>query len=296
MNFKSGIFSRWAERRVPPHSMAILRILLGMWLLIHWGLKTPAIPMLFSDQGLALPYFLPTGIGAIDIFLIPPSVTVAYAVFTLLMVALAMVTIGMRMRAGILMTLGIYAYFWNIGLHPFFMTFERLFVFILLVLLCSGADRTFSLRMLLHKGSVFAWQPIHILPQRLIALQLSATYLGVGWEKMALPDWQHGEILTHALTGRWATPLAFTVAQTNLPLPFYDRALFLLKFFQFLLPFGLWIRRYQWLFFFGGALFHITIAVLISMWWFLIMVPAYITFLEPEAVYRFLKKTAPSIP
>lgn len=176
------------------------------------------------------------------------------------------------------------------------MTFERLFVFVLLVLLFSGADRTLSLRMWLRKGSLFAWEPIHIFPQRLIALQLSATYLGVGWQKIVLPDWQHGEIIIHALTGRWATPLAFAIARLNLPLQFYDMVLFLLKSFEVLLPFGLWIRRYQWIFFFGGALFHITIATLISMWWFLIMVPAYITFLEPEAVYRFLKKNIHSIP
>lgn len=289
-------FSHWAERRVPPHTLAILRIIFGMWLLFHWSIKAPAIPMFFSNQGLVLPMYPPIGIRALDVFLVPPSMEVAYAVFALLISALIALTVGMWMRTSIVIILMIYAYFWNIGLHPFFMTFERLFVFILLVLLCSGADRTLSLRMRFQKGSIFAWQPIHILPERLIALQLSATYLGVGWEKFALPDWQHGEILSQALTGRWATPLAFSIAKQNLPLPFYDAMLFLLKFFQFLLPFGLWIRRWQWLFFLGGALFHITIAMLISMWWFLIMVPAYITFLEPEDVYRFLKKHIPLIP
>lgn len=217
-------------------------------------------------------------------------------IFALLICALIALTIGIGMRTSILIILGIYAYFGNIGLHHFFMTFERLFIFILLLLLVSGADRTFSLRMKLQKGSILAWEPIHIFPQRLIALQLSATYLGVGWQKMVLPDWQQGEIITYSLTGRWATPLAFAIARLNLPLPFYDVLLFILKFFQFLLPFGLWIRRWQWLFFVGGAVFHISIAVLISMWWFLIMVPAYITFIEPEHVYRWLKKHISAIP
>lgn len=282
-------------RSCPPHSLALLRIIFGSFILFQWLLKTPHIPMMFSNEGLSIPFhtfhspFLNSLLSA-------PSPVIAWTLFTLFLASLLLFTIGAGFRTSTVLILLFYAYYHQIGLHAFFMTFERLYVFIFFVLLWSGADRTLSYRSLRTHGSVFGWEPISIFPQRILAMQMSATYVGVGWQKLILPSWQGGEILSYSLVSMWGTKFGRWIAALNLPIAFYDAANWVLKFFQFLLPFGLWIPRWQWIFFIGGAVFHIVIASTISMWWFLIMVPAFVVFLEPERVYAFLKNRVTMIP
>ena len=237
--------------------------------------------MLFSRGGLLLPQF---GWQ-------PPSFEVAYALYVALIVALLLFTIGFQMRIFGIIAAAINLYFWFLSLHTFGTSYDRLYIVLLLVLAFSGADKVYSLRMYFRHGSLLSYEHISILAQRLIAVQITATYLGVGWQKFVLPDWSQGggEILAWGFMGLWASPLAWKIAQMHLPMWVYDGLVQIVMGFEFFLPIGLWIPKLRSWFFFGTAIFHLSIASLLSIPWFLILIPGNIVFLPPEQVHRWLK-------
>jgi len=120
---------------------------------------------------------------------------------------------------------------------------------------------------------------ICILPQRLLQVQLTFTYLGVGWQKINLPDWQGGEILTYSFIGRWGTELGYYIGQLPIPLVAWDWVTHSIIFFEFILPFGLWHKPTQKIWMIGGVLFHVGIALILSIWWFVMVPPLYILWL-----------------
>ena len=150
--------------------------------------------------------------------------------------------------------------------------------------LISGADRTLSVRMLREKGSLAAWEPISILPQRLLTVQLTLTYAGAMLQKLWLPDRQSGDILYYSLFHVGSTPLAYSIARLDLPMVFYDVLVWLAKIFEFTMFIELCIPKVQRFFFAAGAAFHISIAFLFSIWSFLGFIPLYILFVSPERV------------
>ena len=284
-------WEQWWTREAPPHILALFRIVFGSFLLLYWGLKLPHVTMLFSEEGIVLPLF---DAGFLGLFFAPPNSEVAWVLYSVHMGALLLLTVGLLSRVGAAIAFILSAYYWFLSLHLFGTSFDRLFLFTLLVLACSGSDRTFSVSMWWKHGSFFAWEAASILPQRLLAAQITATYLGVGWQKLWLPDWQSGEVLAYGFIGRWATPPAYALARMNFPLEVYDWAVTAIKGFEMLLPFGLWSERFRWWFFLGGALFHIGIAVLLAIWWFLVLIPAYILFYEPEEVLKVMSIAIPA--
>lgn len=264
---------RWWTRQGPPHALGILRIGFGVFLLCIWGLKIPHVPMLFSKAGIVLPL--------VDIAVPDPSQ--AAAIFAVFYLSLILFTIGAAMRAAGLVAFTLNIYYWILSLHLFNTSFDRLFLFLLLVLALSGADRVFSFRSW-RCGEFFRGRAVSVLPQRLIAIQITATYLGVGMQKLWLPDWVGGEVLAYSLLSSWGTPLAYGVLRANLPMIAYDALLFLIKFFEVTIPFGLWVRPVRIWFMVGGFIFHLSISLLLNIWWFMILVPAYIVFFEPEEI------------
>ncbi len=77
------------------------------------------------------------------------------------------------------------------------------------------------------------------------------------------------------------------IARMNFPLWCYDAFVWLIKMFEISIPFGLWHPRTRWWYFGMGAAFHIGIAILLSIWWFVALIPAYILFFSPEEAIRF---------
>lgn len=286
----SSISSRFFFRSGPPHALALFRIGFAAFLLFYWSLKLPHVAMIFSKEGIVLPY-----LSASDLpqFLAPiaaaPSAVVAQVLFLLFLLSLTLLLLGSMTRTAAFVAFAFTAYYWNLSLHLFGTSFDQLFLFILLVLGMSPADRTLSIAMMRRHGSVFAWEPAPVTIQRVLALQVSAVYLGVGWQKLLLPDWQSGEILVQGFMGRWATPLAYRMLRLNLPLAFYDASVVIVKCFELLLPFGLWIRRFgiRYIFFAGATIFFIGIALFLAIWWFLVLIPACVLFLEPEEAKKF---------
>ncbi len=146
--------------------------------------------------------------------------------------------------------------------------------------------------MLRSRGSFFAWEPVSILPQRLIAIQLTATYVGVVLQKTWLPDWQNGNILFFSFMGKWGSPLGFALART-LPRWTYDVLNWMVKLTEFFLPFCLWMRDWRLFAIIAGTIFHLSIAILLGIWWFLILPPAYIVFFDPRDVHKWLHACFP---
>jgi hypothetical protein len=127
----------------------------------------------------------------------------------------------------------------------------------------------------------------------LLAVQLTATYVVVGIQKWWLPLWRGGDILYYSFIGRWGTPLARWLVRA-VPSPrFYDALVIMTKLLETAMPVGFWIPRVRWFFFASGLVFHALIALLLGIWWFLVLPPAYVLFLEPETVHAFLKRRFP---
>lgn len=279
-------WEHWWMRRAPPHALALLRIAFGSFLFLYWTLKVPQVSMLFSDRGLILPLSPSFSTGPFAV-LFPPSPAVAFTMFGVFLACILLFTFGIAMRGAGCLAVLFSAYYWALSLHLFGTSFDRLFMLLLLILACSGADRTLSLRAWRRHGSILAWDPASILPQRLIALEIAAVYLGVGLQKSWLPDWQGGEALSWSLVSAWGTGAGFALIRANLPMAVYDVLVFVTKFVECVLPFGLWIplvRRWCML---AGAAFHLLIALFLGIWWFLILIPAYVVFFEPEEVFAW---------
>jgi hypothetical protein len=285
-------WDRWWLRDGPPHAIAVARMALGIQLLVAFGMKLPFASALLSRDGLVLPIDAPWLPSAIHWILVPPSPAIATALLIIFLLAALAMTMGLWMRPAILLLLALYGWMYAIDLHLFWVTYERLMVLALTILLCSGADRAFSVRMRLRHGSWGAWEPACVLPQRLLALQITATYLGVGWQKMWLPTWRDGDVLAASFAGRWGTPLAFALARFHLSYRAFDAMNILVKVFEVTLPFGLWMPSIRKWFFLGGAVFHLSIALLLQIWQFLVLVPLYVLFLEPEEAKDVLEGMA----
>ncbi len=289
-------WDHWWCRTAPPDILAILRIGFGAFLLIEAATYAPFVPTMFSSHGLVISMHVadPETWPLLAAIFAPPPPLVAWIIGTAYLIAAACLMIGYRMRLAITTLLLLYFYYWQLSFHLFPSSYHRIFTFILLVLLFSGADKTFSLRMKRERGSWLAWEPISILPQRLLAVQITATYAVVGIQKWWLPLWQGGEVMYYSYIGRWGTPLARWFVGLGWPWEFYEFQTLVTKIFETLIPIGLWLPRIRWFFFIGGFVFHFLIAILLGIWWFLVLVPAYILFFEPEAVHAAIRRHLPS--
>lgn len=281
----------WWLRPAPPHALAVLRLSFGLFLLVYalfpYGQHRY---MFFSDAGLRFPLFIPEDLPAFGHWLQPPSPWMVDVLFIVVLLCIAGFTLGFLMRFCGILLIAFAFYGWQLNFHMFTNSYMRIMLFILLVLAWSGADRTLSFRAWRAHGSMFGWDPVSILPQRLIAVQITFTYVGVGWQKVVLPDWQGGEILAYSFIGMWATTPSLWIARMNLPMALYDAAVFGITLWETLLPLGLWLPRWRWFFFITGALFHIAIAVLMHIWQFVVLIPAYVVFLPPEQVRECMER------
>lgn len=281
-------WEHWWTEPIPPHALAIVRIVTGAAIFLWAASHAPHLRLLFSADGVTIPFYADRVAPPWNSLLMPAPFWGTVALFVALLAGAACMAIGWHMRLSIATVIVSGLYFWQIYLHVFPATFHRLLIFVLIVLLCSGADRTLSLRMKSERGSWTAWEPVCALPQRLLMVQVCLTYLGSGWQKLGLTDWKTGEILAYSLLSDWGTPLARSFVRLNLPMAFYDAVVRSVLFFEFVLPFGLVWRPTQKWFFVLGITFHVLVLLLLSIWSFLVfLVPLYITLLPPEEVRKW---------
>jgi len=283
-------WDRWWCRQVHPHALAIFRILFGGYLFVWLLSYLPHTALLFSNEGFVQTRFAHQPIMLPDWLIVPPDPFTARIIFIAFLITLLCFTLGALWRIAAPLVVLFCLYYWQLHVHIFMASFHRIFFLTLLVLACSNAHRTFSVDMWRKHGSFFAWKPISILPQRLLAAQITMTYFVVGWQKSFLPDWKGGEMMAYSYISKWGTFPAYELIRLNLPMWFYDAQVKLVKLFEYLLPFGLWIRKAQKWAFLGGLLFHTFITIFLAIWWFMIVPAYYLLFVSPEVVYDFCKR------
>ncbi len=280
----------WWCRQVPPHALAILRIALGIFLLLYTIPHAWHIDMLASRSGLVIPKFLFESSILPQWIIMPPDPLIARIIFSCSILALIGITLGYRMRFFIVVFLLLFLYYWQLTLYLFHTSYGRIFFFTLLVLLLSGADRTYSWRMKQKKGSWRAWEPVSILPTRILTIQVTMTYLIVGLQKSYLPDWQSGEILAHSFVGIWGTPLAFWFARLNFSMQWYDVLNWIVKAWEYTIPIAFWVPRFRVYAFITATLFHTFITLFLAIWWFMAMPAFFPLFLKPEDVHAWCRR------
>jgi hypothetical protein len=273
-------------RTVPPHALALTRIALGLYLLVYAGLYVPNISMVFSKEGLVFPLYFD-----------PPSVLSSIIIYWTFLACIIGLTLGAFYRISVFGTITIALYLWQLQLHGFPTSYNRILLFCLLVLLFSGAQRTLSFDQWRRSGSIWHWEPVSILPQRLIALQITVTFLGVSLQKWWLPHWKGGEILAYSYISRWSTPLSRWYARLPLTLVHYGFIVWTVKIFQPLCAIGIWFPRFRLLSFCFLSSFLILIGAMLSIWWFVFVIPAFILFYSPEDVFLWCRvRSASRIP
>lgn len=272
-------------RQVPPHALACTRIAIGLFLLVYAGLYIPHLTILFSSDGLVLPLYLDR-FPSFALIFSPPSPLAIYWIYTLFLLCILGLTLGAYFQFSVLGTLLIALYLWQLQLHGFPTSYNRILLFCLLVLLPSGAHRTFSFDQKRRTGSWLHWEPISILPQRLIALQITATFLGVSLQKFWLPHWKTGEILSYSYISRWGTPLARWYVRLPLTLRHYTFVVWTVKLLQPIAAVGIWIPKIRLPSICFLSMFLILVGVMLSIWWFVFIIPAFILFYKPEDVAR----------
>ena len=269
-------------REIPPHGLALIRIALGLFLLVYWCVYLPRVVMLFSKDGIVIPYSDST-------LLTPPSASVAFAIYTAMLIPITALLLGWHMRTARILLCVAMLYYWLLSFHHFPSSYNRIILFVTFIIAMSGADKTLSLRMRQSRGSWSASEMVAAWPLRILAIQITALYLGVGLQKAYLPGWQGGEIISYSFINAWSTPLAYHIARLNIPMGWYDLAAWMTKILHGVLPIGLWIPWMQRWCFVGAALFHIVIALTMGMWWFLVLIPLYIAFVEPMQIQKLCR-------
>lgn len=253
----------------------------------------PFTTMLFSDQGFVIPRFVLGVPEWLQWLTDPPTPAVAWTVVAVYMIAVLAFTVGWRTRMAGATVLALGFYFWQLNLHSFTTSYVRLTTLVMIILTIGGSGETLSFDARRRYGTVFGWRPILSFSQRLLAVQLTATYFVVGIQKLVLVDWQRGEILPYSLICFWSTPPAFAIARLNIPMHVWDVLTELVKAFEIMAPFGLWhppSRKY-WIML--GIFFHAAIAALLAIWWFVFLYPVYVLFYPPGTVHGYLMRKFP---
>lgn len=276
----------WWTRPVPPHSLALIRIIFGLYLLWYWALHLPRAELLFSTSGLVVPMFPELAGTWLHSFFLPLSPVWTWVIYLSVLPCILLFTLGWDMRTNALIIALYFLYYYQLSFHMYPNTYNRLYFFLLIVLAFSGADRVYSLRMQYEHGSWDAWQEVSIWPLRLIAIQITATFTGVSYQKLWLPMWQQGEAMSYPLIGCWGSPIAYWIVRQNWSFVFYEIDTKILKFVQCAMPICFWIPKLRLIGLVAAGLFLVMVSTILTIWWFLILIPCFIVFLPPEQIAK----------
>ncbi len=287
-------WEHWWTRESYPHTMGIFRAVFGGWLLMYWGIRLPYVRILFSSDGIVFPKMPSYMPESLEWILQVPSPNTALIIYCVQLIALTTLTIGFFTRTSAFTAFCISWYYFYLSLHLFHTSFDRLYIVVLLVLAMSQAGEYLSFEAWEKYGSPIKWQKmVSVFPQRLVAFQITMTYFGVGFQKLWLPGWQGGEMLWYSMLGVWGTPLAFKITSYGWS-DLYHVGVNLIKMFEVFLPFSFWIAKHKirWIGIATATIFHVLVDMLLYIWWFAILLPAYIVFFTPEETYAWLGRVS----
>jgi hypothetical protein len=253
------------------HRVAAVRVLVGLYVLVYFGVQLPDVALSYSREGVYSPYFVPD---------YAPSVPVAYALFGLLLTSALALTLGYRTRLFAPLLLALFAYHYFLGLGEKQSAFDRLLAIDLLVLCFADSGRSFGLDARRPGPPAIAW------PERVLALQTLFLYLGPGLWKLFTPAWHTGVLLESNFQGMFATPLAFTIVRLELsPTTWAVMSWSVIAFELAMVPL-LSMRRTRALALLLGVGFHALNCVVLVIPEFLLSMAAYPVFVEERTLER----------
>lgn len=255
--------------------IAWVRIAFGLYLLAYFGAMAPHVPLMFSREGVYVPYLVPD---------IAPPPALAWALFAAMYGLTVALVLGYRTALTASLLLGAFSYHYFLAIAVKQSSFDRLIAIVLLVLCLADAGRVLGLDAR-RRGSEAQDLPT-CWAERVLAIQLVLLYFGAGLWKLLNPAWHEGTLLRSTLQGMWATPLAFSLVQQDLSdatWALFSRAIIALEIAIGVL---LAVRRTRPLGLGLGAGFHLANCVLLVIPEFLVCVALYPVFVRERTLQR----------
>jgi uncharacterized membrane protein YphA (DoxX/SURF4 family) len=256
------VLMRWEKFWFPtrtPYRMAGFRILLGLYLLAYFGTLAPHVTLLFSSQGVYIPFLVPDYAPA------PVGAWIVYAVTLLLALA---VTVGFRTRFTAPMLLAAFLYHYFLGIAVAYSVFDRMIIIYLLVLTFSDGGRVWAV----DPADSDAPHPACGWGERILTLQAFMLYFGSGLWKAMNPAWYDGELLEAVFQSMWATQLGFWIARLELGPQVWTLVSWTVIVVELLVGLGFLFPRIRWWAMVAAAIFHLGNALFLGLPEFLVCI------------------------
>lgn len=263
----SGLVARWQAlwlEEVDPRPLALLRILLGAYVLVAFARLAPHVTLAFSDAGVPTPHG--------PVWVPPPGV--AWALYLALLAAALLFALGAWTRIAGPALLALFLHHHLVYLAMGFSAFDQLLAVLLGLVAFAPVDARWALRGRARER-VPAW------PTRLVLVELVALYWGAAAWKVQMPAWRSGLVVRDALRGMWATDAGFWLVQRDLSPATWDALAHGTIAFELLLPVLLLVRRARPVGVALGVAFHAAMALFLHVPEFLLCVVAYAALWTP---------------
>lgn len=253
--------------------LAAFRILFALYMLAYFSTLAPNVTMLFSNEGVYVPYRVPD---------LAPAPLVAALLFYAMIALTLCVLVGYRTGAasGALLLLYLHHYLLQLAVKQ--SSFERLIILYLAILCFAGAGQRFGLDGEHRPGARVVWA------ERLIGAQSVLLYTGSGLWKLLNPSWHTGELLRSTFQGMWATPLAFSVTRLGLHANAWTLLSWAIVLLELLLGPLLLMRRTRAVAVLLAITFHLGNCFLLFIPEFLVCVPPLVVFVSEARIERWL--------
>jgi hypothetical protein len=239
--------------------MAGFRILLGLYLLAYLGALAPHVTVLFSSQGVYMPFLVPD--------YAPPPIAAWIVYAGALALALA-VTVGFRTRFTVPLLLAAFLYHYFLALAVSYTSYDRIIILYLLVLVFAEGGRVWAV----DPAASSAPHPACGWGERVLTMQAFMLYFGSGLWKLMNPQWHNGRLFEGIHQGMWATPIGFWIARLDLSPQIWTLLAWSVVLFELLVGLGFLFRRLQPWAMLGAAAFHLNNTVVLGIPEFLVCV------------------------
>ena len=256
---------------------AAFRALLGGYLALYFLTLAPDVTLLFSDQGVQLPWLLPD---------YAPSPLVAWLVYAATVISMLSLCLGWQTRLATVLSLVGFLYHYYLALAVKHSTFERLIIEWLLLLCFTDSGRVWSIDA---RGQQEPAEPVvDAWLGRLLRFQVVMLYLGAGLWKAANPAWRSGELMYATLQGMWSTDLGFALVRAFPSQGAWIAISWFVIVGEVLLGVFFCVRRTYWLGMLAGAAFHIGNVIFLSIPEFLVCIVPYVMFVDGARLQRWV--------
>lgn len=265
----------WFES-ISPYPLAAFRILFGVYLFCYFAQFIFRVEMLFSSNGVYVPFAMPD---------YAPAPLLAWLIYLLTLGLCALFILGFRTRiiTPFLLLYYLYHYFLNLSLPNY--SYDKINMQFLFLLCFAELDLVWSLSP--SRKVVGTLEPTTpAWATRFIVLQVFFQYFGSGLWKLFNPVWHSGSIISLTYAGPWGTDLAFAVLQLGLADWFYDVVTWGVILFELVFGFVLYSRKFQRFAIVLGILFHLHNWAFLQIFEFFSLVSAYVLFIEGAEVKR----------